>query len=533
MEKQYQIKVSRGETVTFRTTFADRVVDFFSPSMGQKRLQARTMMALSGAYIGASKSRRALSQWTTRSGDADTDTLSDIPVLRDRSRDMVRNSPLAGGAINTTCTNAVGTGLRLQARVDGEVLGMDEAEQDAWEAMVEREWALFADSKECDAARTLNFYDTQDLVFRSALESGDVFVLMPYIERKGSPYGLKLQVVEADRVCNKDRVRDTPSLVGGVEKDENGAPLNYHIMDQHPGAYMGTVKRSWKVIPAFGKKTGRRNVIHLYQMLRPGQTRGVPFLAPVIEPLKQLDRYTEAELMGAVISGMFTVFIKKAPGSPGIGPQTPTAETGGTTTDEDLKLAPGAIVELGKDEDIATANPGRPNSAFDPFVMAILRQIGASLEIPFELLIKHFTSSYSAARAALLEAWKFFSVQRKWLSENFCQVVYEAWMEEAISAGRIPAPGFFEDPVLRKAYLGAEWIGPSKGMIDERSEIEAAQMRVDMGVSTLAEETAALTGGDWEKKHPQSVKEHRKRLEDGLITDRQPPQKIQLDQRPN
>lgn len=522
MRKTYEIKMPGQNAVQFETTLTDRVVGYFSPERGQKRLQSRAAMALAGSYLGARKDRRATSSWNTRGSDADTDTITDLPTLRARSRDMVRNAPLALGAINTACTNAVGTGLRLQARIDRAVLGMEEAEADAWESLVEREWSLFADSQECDAARTLNFYDIQDLAFRSALESGDIFVLMPLIERKGSPYELKLQLVEADRVCNENSQRDTSTLVGGVEKDEHGAPVQYHIMDQHPGCMLGAVKRTWTKVPAFGKKTGRRNVIHLYQMLRPGQTRGVPFLAPVIEPLKQLDRYSEAELMAAVISGMFTVFIESTTENP-LGPMAPTSETGGKTTDEDLKLASGAIIALNHGDKITTANPGRPNTAFDPFVMAILRQIGAALEIPFELLIKHFTSSYSAARAALLEAWKFFSTQRKWLAENFCQVVYEAWMTEAVALGRIPAPGFFDDPIIRKAYLGAEWIGPAKGMIDERSEIEAAQMRADMGVSTLQEETASLTGGDWEQKHEQSAKEYRKRKEAGLIPDNAAP----------
>ena len=44
---------------------------------------------------------------------------------------------------------------------------------------------------------------------------------------------------------------------------------------------------------------------------RIGQRRGVPFLAQVIEALKQLGRYTDAELVAAVVSGMFTVFIRK------------------------------------------------------------------------------------------------------------------------------------------------------------------------------------------------------------------------------
>lgn len=504
-----------SKKIAVRENLFDRVVGYFDPVRRQERFKSRAMMALSGGYIGASRTRRATKEWNPWSRDADSDTMSDLPTLRSRSRDMVRNSPLATGAINTVCTNAVGTGLRLQPRIDREALGMTEAEADEWQATVKREWSLFADTQECDAARTLKFTDIQDLVFRSAFESGDTFVLMPHIERPGSPYGLKLQTIEADRVCNKDSQSDSDTLTGGVEKDKYGAPVAYHIMDQHPGSMLGRGKRTWTVVRAFGPKTGRRQVLHIFQVLRPGQTRGVPFLAPVIEPLKQLDRYSEAELMAAVISGMFTVFIESGT-DPQLGPMEPTSETGGKSTDEELKLANGAIVALNRGEKISTANPGRPNAAFDPFVMAILRQVGAALEIPFELLIKHFTSSYSAARAALLEAWKFFFTQRKWLSDNFCDPVYEAWMTEAVAMGRIYAPGFFDDPAIRKAYLGAEWIGPAKGMIDERSEIEAADMRVAMGVSTLEEETAQLTGGDFMQKHAQRKKEKRMRVEAGL-----------------
>ncbi|MDP2688980.1 MAG: phage portal protein, partial [Deltaproteobacteria bacterium] len=378
-----------GETVTVRENLMDRLVRYLDPVKAQRRFQARAMSALAGGYIGASRSRRALSQWNAGAYDADTDTLTDLPTLRARSRDLIRNAPLASGAINTVCTNAVGTGLKLQSRVDREALGMTEKEADRWEAATEREWALFAESQECDAGRTLNFADMQDLVFRSALESGDVFVLMPHFTRPGSPYGLKLQVIEADRVCNKGDKPDGDGLSGGVEKDRYGAPMAYHILNHHPGNWLAGKKREWQVVPVFGRKTDRRNAIHLYQTLRPGQTRGVPYLAPVIEPLKQLDRYTEAELMAAVVSGMFTVFIETATGDGELSPMTPTAETGGSSTDTDYKLAPGAMIGLAPGESVKSVDPGRPNAAFDPFVMAILRQIGVALEIPFELLVKH------------------------------------------------------------------------------------------------------------------------------------------------
>lgn len=506
----------RGKEIEVQENLFDKVVRYVNPVQANRRLHARIIGAIAGGYIGARRDRRATSEWTTRSGDADADTLFDLPTLRDRSRDLERNNPLAGGAINTNCTNIVGTGIKLQARIDRDALGMTEEEADAWESNVEREWRLFAESKDCDVERTLNLYSQQELILRSCLVSGDVFVLLPHIERNGNPYGLKIQVVEADRVSNKDNIADSDMLSGGVEKDKNGAPVAYHIRDDHPGKMHGSFKGTWRVILAFGQKTGRRNVLHLFRKLRPGQTRGIPYLAPVIEPLKQLGNYTESELMASVISSMFTVFIKSDLGETDFAPMMPTAETGAKSSDEDIKLASGAIVGLAPGESIETANPGRPNAAFDPFIMAILRQVGVGLELPFEILIKHFTASYSAARAALLEAWKFFLSRRAWLSAEFCQMVYEAWMEEAVAIGRISAPGFFRDPIIRAAYLGSEWIGPAKGMINETDEVGAANERVNMGISTLAEETAQLTGGDWERKHRQRTKEQRMRVEAGL-----------------
>ena len=87
--------------------------------------------------------------------------------------------------------------------------------------------------------------------------------------------------------------------------------------------------------------------------------------------------------------------------------------------DSTIELAPGAIVDLNEGEKAHDMNPGRPNTAFDGFVVAICRQIGAALEIPYELLVKNFNASYSASRGALLEAWKMFRMYRTWLANDF------------------------------------------------------------------------------------------------------------------
>jgi len=515
-------RIGRGK-IKITPNIVDRMVGFFDPVSAARRFKARATMAVAGGYIGASKSKRSLKQWFTSGLDVDSDVLLDLPTLRERSRDLIRNTPLATGAIKTKITNVVGTGLKLQSRIDRGALKLSEEQADKWEASTEREWRLFWESPECDAARTLDGNAITKLVYRQVKENGDVFIVLPRITFSWFPYDLRIQIVEADRVCNKNNAADTDTLAGGIEKDQYGAPLNYHILKKHPGNFRYKSKKQfeWQIIPAFGSELGLRNVIHLFSPDRPGQSRGVPDLASVIEPLKQLDRYTEAELMAAVISGMFTVFIETGSGDTPLDLTDMSQETGSKALDVDYKLAGGAIVGLVPGEKVHDSNPGRPNAAFDPFVLSILRQIGVALELPFEILIKHFTASYSAARAALLEAWKYFISERQWLAANFIQIIYEIWMYEAVAKGRIVAPGFFADPLIRKAYLGAEWIGPAKGQIDELKEINAAKKRVGMGISTLSEVTAEMTGGDWEKKHPQSVKEYKMRKEAGLIPEQQ------------
>ena len=506
----------RGRDVKIKSTILDRFVGFFDPIRAAQRFRGRAVMAIMGGYVGASKSRRGLKEWTPFGYDVDSDTLPDLLTLRERSRDLIRNNPLAAGAINTKVTNIVGTGLKLQSRIDRTVLNITEAQAEQWELKVESEWRLFWENKECDAARTLNGNGLTRLVYRQVKENGDVFVVLPRIKRADFPYSLKLQVVEADRVCNKNNGQDTDTLAGGIQKDKYGAPVSYHILKQHPGGIRYAKNYEWQEIPAFGNNLGLKNVLHLFKPDRPNQSRGIPDLAAVIEPLKQLGRYSEAELMAAVISGMFTTFIETESGDGTFDFSDLKDETGATSTDKDLKLAYGAIIGLAQGDKVHDTNPARPNSAFDPFVMSILRQIGVALELPFEILIKHFTASYSAARAALLEAWKYFISERQWLAGDFNQAVFEIWMYEAVALGRIAAPGFFNDPLIRMAYLGSEWIGPAKGQIDEKKEIDAAEKRINMGVSTLSEVTAEMTGGDWEKKHPQSVKEHTMRKEAGL-----------------
>lgn len=521
-----------GQKLQIKNTPVDRLVSYFSPARGMQRQKARVFEAMSGAWTGASTSRRTMKQWLTAASDPDSDILYDLSKLRERSRDLVRNAPIATGAKGTSIANVVGTGLKLQSRIDAEFLGMSEEQADAWQDKTEREWQLFAESTECDVARTLNFYGIQSLAFGQVFENGDVFCLTPRIKRGNFPYRLKLQLVEADRVCNEKFMTDTAGQIAGVQKDEiTGAPIAYHIMNQHPESsyVMSKDGYKWEKVPAFGANTGLRNVIHLYEMQRPGQTRGVPHLAPVIEMLKVLSMLTDNELMASTVASLFTVFLESEGGGLDFSASGMGVETGSSSTDDDLKMGNGSIIGLKKGEKIEIADPKRPNAAFEPFFNAIVTQIGASLGIPKEVLIKCFDSSYSASRAALLEAWRLFRSRRVWMAAMFCQPIYEIWLYEAIASGRIAAPGYFADPLLAKAYAKAVWIGDSPGYIDPQKDVGACNDRIESLLSTYDEETALLTGGDFESNVRQRAKEQRLLVKAGLtVAQKEKPQQVEV-----
>jgi lambda family phage portal protein len=502
----------------------DKLVEYFSPQTAVKRYKARALIGAyeKGGYNGASRSRAAIGNYNPLSGDVNDDTIGDLPTLRSRSRDLVRNTPIAGGAINTMVMYVVGTGLSMRAAIDGPKLGLASGEGGKWQDDVNGRFSVWAESMDCDAARGINFYGIQALALRSLLESGDVFAILTQAKRGGRLQPV-VQLIEADRVCNPNDTRDTNDLIAGIELDAMGAPVAYHICNQHPTTWKPGLKKTWTRLRAFGAQTDRRNVIHLFERRRPGQVRGVPMLAPVIEPLKQLARYTEAELQAAVVSGAFAVFLKMDPNA-----FSELFDDNGRKEYMDSASkwkgdypsggfdGPGKAVNLLPGEEMIESNPGRPNSEFDPFIKAILSQIGCELGLPLDVLTKTYESSYSAARAALLDAWRVFRVRREMLSAYFCAPVYDNWLASEIASGNVNARGFFEDALIRSYWTGADWIGDGPGSIDPIKEVSAAEKRIGLGISTIAAESILHDGGDFWTKHLARANEHRVRVGAGL-----------------
>jgi lambda family phage portal protein len=515
-----------GALAGLQPTWVDRLVAYFAPSAGVRRLQARATMAVARNYFGApsyegaAEDRPAMKNWRplVRSATADVES-SRTPVLA-RGRDLVRNAPIAAGAEHTIVTSTVGAGLTCNAAIDADFLGLSEVEASAWEAQADRLWEAW--QEQADIEGSLHFGDLSALTLRDEFQTGDCFAIRRFIERDGDLFGTRVQLVEGPRVSTPTGLLDHARRTAGVEFDENGQPTKYFVADEVDVARGLIMPTTWQELPARDQLGPL--VLHLMRPGRIGQRRGISPLAPVVEQLKQLTQYSHAELTAAVVSAFFTVFIKsKSPETDGPILNTMLAPGGADAPQlasqprpRQVDLGAGAVVELGEGEDIAIADPKRPNANFDPFVLAILRQIGVTLELPFELLIKHFTASYSASRAAIQEAYRATLTRRTRHVRQFCAPVRRWVMTEAVARGYLQAPGFFSDPLRQRAWLGAEWYGPPISSLNPVDDVDAAERRVTLGVSTISGEAAQLTGGNAERIHRQRVKEVRRRVADGL-----------------
>lgn len=495
------------------TETVDGVISAVSPSWGLRRVRQRAAARMLGAYRGAEKNRLR-GDWHAMQGSADADLLPDLPTLRQRSRDLNRNDAHASAITGTVVENVVGTGLRPQSRPDVEELGITETEGQVFSRKAEKVWRRWC--RQADAQHRMQFHEMQRLIKRQILENGEVFILPLMITEPGRRYRLALEVIEADRVSTPPG-QQGPNMRDGVELGDRGQPVAYWIKKRHPGdAQFGVAGASqeWVRYPAMNK-AGRPNVLHLYHVKRPGQTRGEPFFAPVLAAFKDLGDFMEAEIVAARVAACFTAFITK---------NDPAAAFEGAAVDAQgnriESLEPGMTQYLAPGESVTFGDPKRPTGTFEPFVLAVLRSIGASLGLPLELVLKDFSrTNYSSARAAMLEARRFFRGDQGWLAQRLCQPCWEWVMEEAWLKNELPAVDLFGDQ--REEWLRVNWIAPGWGWVDPVKEVESSTMAIDAGLSTLADECAAQ-GRDWEEVLVQQKREKVKRAELGLVVQAQP-----------
>jgi lambda family phage portal protein len=482
----------------------DRLISIFNPEKAFRRAAFRQASRITaGSYKGAS-SNRLRSDWLPGGGSADQDLLGELPNLRQRSRDLNRNDAHAAGITQTITTNTVGSGIMLQSKIDAKRLGIDPEKAAELQAQCEREWERWCAI--ADAGERMHFNEIQQLVDRQELENGESVFIPVMINDPNRPYSLAIDNVESDRLDTPPSKRANKRIRSGVEVGDRGEPLAYWIKDSHPGdiTYSGGFwADDYRRIPA-KNEMGRNNIFHLYRVLRAGQTRGVPYFSPVLNIFKDLGDYMEAELVASRVAACFAIFIKTQNSvNSALGRMKETNAAGQRLQ----SIEPGMIEHLQEGQSIESFNPNRPGGTFEPFVDRILRALATGLNLPYEIVAKDFSkTNYSSARAALLQAYRYFRCRQQYLSIHLCQPIYEMVMEEAYLRGYIDVPDFYDN---RYEYNRARWIASGWQWVDPLKEVMASEQAIKNNISTLADECASQ-GKDWEENLEQRAREAKK-----------------------
>jgi lambda family phage portal protein len=513
-------------------TVREAVNDALNPSASIGD-QSRSTQRSETRWRGASRRLRSLINWMPQVGSGRTDLReNERRTLVARSNDAYRNHMVARAAATRLRTNVVGSGVVPHPSVDRRILELSEEQADELNQQIATEWRMWAENPvECDMEGTLDFYGLESLAEISAFLCGDVFVLTPFEERAGCLYGLKLQMIDAARVSNPYGQTETRNLCDGVLLSDTGLPLKYYVRDSHPDdviQYAGG--NIWQEVSVWGSETGKRRAFHVMNDKdQVGKIRGTPGLACILEPLQTLEQFSRAELTAAVVSAMFTVFLKKTKD-----PYTQAGDLSKAFANQDnredirheegtsvLQMAPGAILDLDEGEEPSFANPSRPNAQYDPFFMSIVTQMGAALEMPVDELMLRYQNSYTAARAAMLQAYRMYVVRRDHRKQQFYEPAYCLWFDEAVARGRIKVSGY-ADPARRAAYTQAVWTGPAKGQMDELKEAQAATERIKNGTSNKTIETAQGSGQVWKSVNETAAAERKQEVANGTYVDPNP-----------
>ena len=453
-----------------------------------------------GTAFSSADSTRDLYFWSPSRKGADREIAPAINNLRWRSRDLFKNSTFGKSALSTLTDNIIGSGLNLQPNIDREYVRkktqLKESDIDEIEDEIEFHFKNWSKSQECDLENKLNFYQIQWLAMLSQLMSGDVFCTLPILERRDFPYKLKLQLIESDRIRSPFGYLADSKIRMGIKYNEFNEAVKYYIYKGlNPGYYeLNNDLKSFSIIDAYGKKSNRKQILHIFKPERPGQGRGIPILSTVMETIKRLSRYQEAESVASVVRALYNIFIKSNNSTqyPG-GLRIDDSENAEDEQDQ-IFLGVGEVHNLAPGEEIFESNPNRPNPTFETFVNALAKEIGMATDIPYEILIKQFMASYSASRASRLEFWKSIIIKRSWFADQFCSNIYKEFLNLIVLEGIINLPGYLSDPFLKMAYQGSFWRGPGMGQIDELKEVNAATKRIENNISTYSDEISAYSG---------------------------------------
>ena len=458
--------------------------NFFKKKEAPKEKQSKS-------YNGA-KVSNALYSWATSNISADSEIRTNVNLLRARSRDLARNNDYAKKFLRMLKTNVIGKGIKLQSKVKLKNGNLDKKAND----LIENNFKEWGKRGICDVTGKYSFLDIQKLAISQMALDGEVIIRMV----KGFPnkFGFALQLIEADHL-DVNYYDTSRNIVMGIEFDDWGKPIAYHLYKKHPGDVYAFTDQQRVRIPA-------DEITHLFMPSRISQNRGVPWFHTAIARLQMLGAYEEAELVASRLSAAKGGFYIKPP----------QEEFGGETDNEGnvvQDIEPGTFEVLPDGWDFKAFDLQHPNSAFEAFEKATLRGIASGLDVSYNYLANDLESvNYSSIRAGALDEREVYKDLQSYLIEHFLTPVFENWLEMTLLKSIMPL-NFRDFDRLNKPTFqtrGWEWVDPLKDM-------QANILAIKAGLKTASQVVSEM-GYDYEEILLQLKREKDLREQYGITT---------------
>ncbi|KFC09042.1 phage portal protein [Trabulsiella guamensis ATCC 49490] len=469
-----------------------------------------------------------MAEWIPAAESADAALIPSLRLGNARADDLVRNNGVAANAVALHKDHIVGHLFMLSYRPNWRYLGMKEEDAKDFVAEVEAAWFEYCDAifGEIDVEGKRTFTEFIRGGVGSHAFSGEVFVQPVWDAETTQVFRTRFKAISPRRVDTPGHSIGSRFLRAGVEIDKHGRALAYHVCeDDWPFSGAGKFTRVPRTL-----SSGRPAMIHIFEPLEDGQTRGANQFFSVMEQLKMLDTLQKTQLQSAIVKAMYAATIESelssdkafeyiaAGFSEAENPLNKILNKYATYyTANNIRLGGVRIPHLFPGDELNLQTAQDSDNGFSALEKCLLRYIAAGLGVSYEQLSRDYSQvSYSSARASANESWRYFMGRRKIIAARQASQMFACWLEEALVRGIIRAPAArFSFWQARSSWCRSEWIGAGRMAIDGLKEVQEAVMRIEGGLSTYEKELAIM-GEDYQEIFAQQLRESEERRQAGL-----------------
>lgn len=378
-------------------------------------------------------------------------------TLRNRARYEIHNSSLVIGMISTLANNTIGTGPRLQL---------------ATPASFNRTDIQQVETRFHEWATTVNLAQKLRIARFSKAVDGEAFALLGTNDGLDCPVKLDLRLIEADQVASPMLGLETPTKIDGIEYDQQGNPIRYDVLRQHPGdSGIVTAASQADVFDA-------KYVLHYFRPLRPGQGRGVPEVAPALEVMALKRRYELAVVRTAERQASYTGVLETNAPADGLSAAISAGDT--------YELNHGELTAMPEGYSLKAFDPSQPSATFCEASKEFTKLIARCINMPLNIAAGDSSNyNYASGRLDNQNYWQAIRVERTDLENDILRRVFAAWFKEAVLIS-----GYLPRSIRANLKPVARWLWDGQPHVDPVKEASAQETRLRNGTSTLVDEWA-------------------------------------------